>query len=110
MPRIVTLPGDGIGPEVLAPAVRILTQLVPGVEVDEHVFGGHSIDVHGTALTDDTLAACRGADAVLLGSGEALYLSSEVAGGFTGAYLGVFAEGEGEAEVAEFEMAEAPAD
>jgi hypothetical protein len=66
MPRIVTLPGDGIGPEVLAPAVRILTQLVPGVEVDEHVFGGHSIDVHGTALTDDTLAACREADAVLL--------------------------------------------
>ena len=66
MPRIVTLPGDGIGPEVLAPAVRILTQLVPGVEVDEHVFGGHSIDVHGTALTDDTLAACRKADAVLL--------------------------------------------
>jgi len=51
-----------------------------------------------------------GADAVLLGSGEALYLSSEVAGGFTGVYLGVFAEGEGEAEVAEFEMAEAPAD
>jgi 3-isopropylmalate dehydrogenase len=66
MPRIVTLPGDGIGPEVLAPAVRILTQLVPDVEVDEHVFGGHSIDVHGTALTDDTLAACREADAVLL--------------------------------------------
>ena len=66
MPRIVTLPGDGIGPEVLAPAVRILTQLVPGVEVDEHPFGGHSIDLHGTALTDDTLAACREADAVLL--------------------------------------------
>ena len=39
-----------------------------GVEVDyeEHVFGGASIDAHGTALTDETLAACRSADAVLL--------------------------------------------
>jgi 3-isopropylmalate dehydrogenase len=66
MPRIVTLPGDGIGPEVLAPAVRVLHELVPGLEVEEHPFGGHSIDLHGTALTDETLAACRGADAVLL--------------------------------------------
>ena len=66
MPRIVTLPGDGIGPEVLAPAVRVLTHLVSGVEVEEHPFGGHSIDLHGTALTDETLDACRGSDAVLL--------------------------------------------
>jgi 3-isopropylmalate dehydrogenase len=66
MPRIVTLPGDGIGPEVLAPAVRVLHDLVPGLEVEEHPFGGRSIDLHGTALTDDTLQACRGADAVLL--------------------------------------------
>jgi len=66
MPQIVTLPGDGIGPEVLAPAVRVLTELVPGLEVDSHPFGGHSIDLHGTALTDETLEACRSADAVLL--------------------------------------------
>src|SRR5207248_7639431 len=33
---------------------------------DEHAFGGASIDAHGTALTDEVLAACRGADAVLL--------------------------------------------
>ena len=66
MPRIVTLPGDGIGPEVLAPAVHVLTQLVPGLEVEEHPFGGRSIDLHGTALTDETLAACRASDAVLL--------------------------------------------
>jgi 3-isopropylmalate dehydrogenase len=39
---------------------------VPAVEVEEHVFGGASIDAHGTALTDDVLTACRGADAVLL--------------------------------------------
>lgn len=66
MPKIVTLPGDGIGPEICAPAVAILQRFVPDLEVEEHVFGGASIDAHGTALTDDTLAACRGADAVLL--------------------------------------------
>jgi 3-isopropylmalate dehydrogenase len=66
MTRIVTLPGDGIGPEVMAPAVEILRHFVPDVTVEEHVFGGASIDAHGTALSDETLAACRQADAVLL--------------------------------------------
>lgn len=64
--RIVTLPGDGIGPEILAPAVDLLKRFVSDVEVEEHAFGGASIDAHGTALTDATLAACRSADAVLL--------------------------------------------
>jgi 3-isopropylmalate dehydrogenase len=66
MTHIVTLPGDGIGPEIMVPAVRLLEQFVPGVTVEEHLFGGASIDAHGTALTDETLAACRKADAVLL--------------------------------------------
>src|SRR5918998_1091140 len=65
-PRIVTLPGDGIGPEILEPACEALRRLVPGVEFEEHVFGGASIDAHGTALSDEVLEACRGADAVLL--------------------------------------------
>src|SRR3954447_20890175 len=64
--RVVTLPGDGIGPEILAPAVELLRAFVPDVEIEEQVFGGASIDAHGTALTDDVLAACRTADAVLL--------------------------------------------
>jgi 3-isopropylmalate dehydrogenase len=64
--KIVTLPGDGIGPEILAPAVDLLRRFVPDVEVEEHHFGGISIDAHGTALTDEVLAACQGADAVLL--------------------------------------------
>ena len=64
--RIVTLPGDGIGPEILGPAVDLLRRFVPDVEVEEHVFGGASIDAHGTALTDEVLAACQAADAVLL--------------------------------------------
>ncbi len=66
MTRVVTLPGDGIGPEIMAPAVELLQHFVPGVTVEEHVFGGASIDAHGTALTDETLAACQSSDAVLL--------------------------------------------
>jgi 3-isopropylmalate dehydrogenase len=63
--RIVTLPGDGIGPEIMAPALEVL-RAVGEFEFEEHVFGGASIDAHGTALTDETLAACRAADAALL--------------------------------------------
>jgi 3-isopropylmalate dehydrogenase len=65
MARIVTLPGDGIGPEILGAATQVL-DAVGDFSYEEHVFGGASIDAHGTALTDETLAACKGADAVLL--------------------------------------------
>jgi 3-isopropylmalate dehydrogenase len=65
--HVVTLPGDGIGPEILAPTLDLLSRL-GDFEFKEHVFGGASIDAHGTALTDETLAACRRADAVLLAS------------------------------------------
>src|SRR4051812_31336949 len=64
--RVVTLPGDGIGPEILAPAVDLLRRFVPDVAIEEHAFGGASIDADGIALTDATLAACQAADAVLL--------------------------------------------
>jgi 3-isopropylmalate dehydrogenase len=63
--RIVTLPGDGIGPEIMSSALRVL-RAVGEFEFEEHSFGGASIDAHGTALTDAVLAACRDADAVLL--------------------------------------------
>jgi 3-isopropylmalate dehydrogenase len=66
MTRIVTLPGDGIGPEITTAALRLLNAVAPECETEEHIIGGASIDAHGTALTDETLAACRGADAVLL--------------------------------------------
>jgi 3-isopropylmalate dehydrogenase len=62
---IVTLPGDGIGPEIMAPAREVL-DAVGEFEFEEHLVGGASIDAHGTALTDAVLAACRKADAVLL--------------------------------------------
>src|SRR5947207_9075160 len=63
--RIVTLPGDGIGPEILAPTLQVL-DAVGDFTYEEHLFGGASIDADGTALTDAVLNACRGADAVLL--------------------------------------------
>jgi 3-isopropylmalate dehydrogenase len=66
MPRIVTLPGDGIGPEITEAALRLLDAVAPDCTTEEHLVGGASIDEHGTALTDATLDACRQADAVLL--------------------------------------------
>ena len=63
--RIVTLSGDGIGPEIMAPTLELLGSL-GDFEFEEHLFGGASIDAHGTALTDEVLAACRKSDAVLL--------------------------------------------
>ncbi|MEO8969851.1 MAG: 3-isopropylmalate dehydrogenase [Solirubrobacteraceae bacterium] len=63
---VILLPGDGIGPEVIAPAVEVLSAVGADFTYEEHLFGGASIDAHGIALTDETLAACREADAVLL--------------------------------------------
>ena len=63
--RIVTLPGDGIGPEILAAAIEVLNS-IGEFEFEEHLIGGASIDAHGTALTDEVLAACASAEAVLL--------------------------------------------
>ncbi|HEY1517274.1 MAG TPA: 3-isopropylmalate dehydrogenase [Solirubrobacteraceae bacterium] len=65
--KIIVLPGDGIGPEIIAPALQVLEAVAPGeLEYEEHLFGGAAIDAHGTALTDETLRACRAGDAVLL--------------------------------------------
>jgi 3-isopropylmalate dehydrogenase len=64
--NIVTLPGDGIGPEVLAAALEVLNEVAPDLTYEEHLVGGAAIDATGTALPEDTLAACRRADAVLL--------------------------------------------
>jgi 3-isopropylmalate dehydrogenase len=66
--KIVTLPGDGIGPEVTAAAVEVLQALPLEVEIEEHLFGGAAIHATGDPLPAETLAACRSADAVLLGA------------------------------------------
>ena len=61
---VAVLPGDGIGPEVAAEAIRVLDAL--GIDHAEHAFGGGAILAEGTPLPDETLAACRASDAVLL--------------------------------------------
>jgi 3-isopropylmalate dehydrogenase len=70
--RIVVLPGDGIGPEVMAEAVACLHMISDhyqlGLEFEEHPIGGAAIDATGSPLPDDTLAACLAADAILLGA------------------------------------------
>src|SRR5512142_2157027 len=65
-PRFVCLPGDGIGPEVMGEATRVLQAL--GLGFEEHPFGGAAIDGYGKPLPGPTLEACRSADAVLLGA------------------------------------------
>jgi 3-isopropylmalate dehydrogenase len=64
--NVAVLPGDGIGPEVAAEAIRVLDAL--GISHAEHPFGGNAILAQGTPLPDETVAACRAADAVLLGA------------------------------------------
>jgi 3-isopropylmalate dehydrogenase len=66
--RIACLPGDGIGPEVAAAALDVLRSLPLDVVVEEHPFGGAAIHAEGTPLPEATLAACKAADAVLLGA------------------------------------------
>jgi 3-isopropylmalate dehydrogenase len=70
--RIAVLAGDGIGPEVIAEGVRCLRALGElfghDFELAELPFGGAAIDSHGDPLPEATLAACRSADAVLLGA------------------------------------------
>jgi 3-isopropylmalate dehydrogenase len=65
--RVVLLPGDGIGPEIAAASRRVLAELAPDVELEEHSFGAAAIRATGSPLPDDTLAACLAADAVLKG-------------------------------------------
>lgn len=70
--QITLLPGDGIGPEVLAAGKSVLESIAQkfghSFEMQEHLIGGCAIDARGTALPEDTLQACQSSDAVLLGA------------------------------------------
>src|SRR5918993_1588242 len=70
--RITVLPGDGIGPEVTAQAVRVL-QTIAAIhghrfDFEEYAFGGCAIREFGSPLPTKTLDACLASDAVLLGA------------------------------------------
>lgn len=70
--NIVCIPGDGIGPEIVAEAKKVLNKVANlyGHEINyrDVLLGGASIDVHGVPLTDETIQAAKEADAVLMGS------------------------------------------
>jgi 3-isopropylmalate dehydrogenase len=77
--RVALLPGDGIGPEVAAAAVRVLGALPLDLELEEHVFGGAAIRATGDPLPPETLAAAGRADAVLMGAvGDPMFEGAEV--------------------------------
>ena len=70
--KIITLPGDGIGPEITSSAVKILTSISDlndlEFEIIEKYVGGISIDKYGIPLTEETLSECVNADSVFLGA------------------------------------------
>ncbi|MDQ2985146.1 MAG: 3-isopropylmalate dehydrogenase [Armatimonadota bacterium] len=65
---VAVLPGDGIGPEVVAQAERALRAVAPRIEFQHGLVGGAAFDGVGTPLPDETLQLCKSADAVLLGA------------------------------------------
>lgn len=70
--KIAVLPGDGIGPEVMATALKVLAKVKPDlgceIELSEGLVGGIAIDRTGEALPKATLMLCEAADAILFGS------------------------------------------
>jgi 3-isopropylmalate dehydrogenase len=100
--KILILPGDGIGPEIVTEAVKVLASLRDGfglaIEMDEALVGGAAIDVTGQPLPEATLDLARQSDAVLLGAvggpkWEALPIARRPEKGLLGlrAGLGLFA-------------------
>ena len=70
--KILVLPGDGIGPEIISEAVRVLeaikSKLDLDFELDEALLGGAAIDATGVPFSDETLAKAQASDAILLGA------------------------------------------
>ena len=65
---LLLLPGDGIGPEVIAQVRRVTAVLTPDLALDERDFGGVSYDRHGVPITDEAVATALKSDAVLMGA------------------------------------------
>ncbi|MFL0802159.1 MAG: 3-isopropylmalate dehydrogenase [Agarilytica sp.] len=70
--KVIILPGDGIGPEIMAEAVKVLnavdTKFKLGLKLEEDCIGGSAVDKYGVPLANSTLELCHSADAVLMGS------------------------------------------
>src|ERR1700745_1405285 len=68
--KVAVLPGDGIGPEVMAQAIKVLNAVCQGIDLQfkECLVGGAAIDAAGKALPEETLETCAASDAILFGS------------------------------------------
>ena len=70
--KITCIPGDGIGPEIVAEAKKVLCKVAEKfgheMQFKDILMGGASIDVRGVPLTDEAIEDCKNADAVLMGS------------------------------------------
>jgi 3-isopropylmalate dehydrogenase len=70
--NILVLPGDGVGPEIITEAIKILKAVEKSSNIKFNfttaLMGGCSIDAHGVALTDEVLAQAKASDAVLFGA------------------------------------------
>ena len=70
--HIAVIPGDGIGPEIVAEAKKVLNKVADTYghtfEYEELLMGGCSIDAYGEPLTDETLERARKSDSILLGA------------------------------------------
>mgnify|MGYP000823980283 FL=1 len=70
--KIAVIKGDGIGPEIVAEAMKVLDKVAEkfghSFDYEQLLMGGCSIDANGVPLTDETVAACKSSDAVLMGS------------------------------------------
>lgn len=70
--KLVILPGDGIGPEIVAEAVKVIDWLKDNagldVELEHDLIGGQAYDEYGVPFADETLDKCKSADAILMGS------------------------------------------
>lgn len=76
MKHVLVIPGDGIGPEVIVPAVEILSELVPGIDI-EYVSAGKTLfEAEGISILEETIETARKADAILFGATETVYTNA----------------------------------
>jgi 3-isopropylmalate dehydrogenase len=68
MTKVAVLPGDGIGPEIIEQALRVLSALKVDLEIQEEPVGGTAYAAHGDPLPEKTLSLAKAADAVLFGA------------------------------------------
>ena len=66
--KVAVLPGDGIGPEIISQAVKVLQKLDLGIQFQEAVVGGAAYAAHGDPLPESTLRVAKDADAILFGA------------------------------------------